>query len=111
MEKFSGYGQYQLELEMAQAARASGNEGKARVCARRAAGIIVGEYFKQRGIGLSDPSAYARLKYLISLPDIPAEIRQVVEHFLVRVDTDQNLPISADLIAEAGWLESKLLNH
>ena len=111
MEKFSGYSQYQLELEMARAARATGNEGKARVCARRAAGIIVGEYLKQLAIFVPDPSAYTRLKYLSSLPEISAEIRQVVEHFLVRVDTDQNLPIPADLIADAGWLENKLLNQ
>jgi hypothetical protein len=111
MEKFPGYSQYQLELEMAQASRATGNEGKARVCARRAAGIIAGEYLIRLGIHLSDQSAYARLQYLASLAEIPGEIRQVIEHFLVRVYSDQNLPIPADLIAEAGWLESKLLNQ
>ena len=35
----------QAELEKAQQARARGNEGQARVCARRAAGIAAREYF------------------------------------------------------------------
>ena len=34
----------QKEFERAQIARASGNEGQARVCARRAAGIAIREY-------------------------------------------------------------------
>jgi hypothetical protein len=109
MEKFPGYARYQLELKMARAARASGNEGKARVCARRAAGIVVGEYLKQNGYPISDPSAYALLKYLCSLPEIPGEIRQVADHFLLRVDKDQNLPIPVDLVAEVAWLENKLI--
>jgi len=111
MNQFPGYDQYQLELQMARSARAAGNEGKARVCARRAAGIVAGEYLKQRGFPVSDPSAYTRLKYLHSLPDISEEIRQVTAHFLLRVNEDQYLPLPVDLVAEASWLEKQLLFH
>ena len=110
MDNFSGRNQYLMELQMARSARAAGNEGKARVCARRAAGIMVGEYLNQRGYQISDPSAYARLRYLLSLPDISEDIRQVTEHFLMRVNIDQNLPLPVDLVAEAVWLEGKLLS-
>jgi len=39
-----------VERKLAQAhkARAAGNEGQARVCARRAAGIAVREWYKRR---------------------------------------------------------------
>ncbi|MBM2849365.1 MAG: hypothetical protein HW418_2307 [Anaerolineales bacterium] len=39
-----------VERELAQAhkARAAGNEGQARVCARRAAGIALREWYKRR---------------------------------------------------------------
>ena len=39
---------YKAEMQNAEAARRSGNEGKARVCARRAAGAVIGEYLIQR---------------------------------------------------------------
>ena len=35
---------YDQEINRAEKARQDGNEGMARVCARRAAGIVVGEY-------------------------------------------------------------------
>ena len=38
------------ELKMAEAARLSGNEGRSRVCARRAAGHIAGEYIHRKGL-------------------------------------------------------------
>lgn len=108
-DQFPELHRYQTEIEMALAARASGNEGKARVCARRAAGIIVGEYLKRQGVQISDPSAYNRLRTLLALRDLPADIRTVLEHMLIRVTPDQQLPIDADLIAEAQWLKTRLL--
>ncbi len=99
------------ELRQAEAARASGNEGKARVCARRAAGLAVEEYLRRQGVMLDPGSAYAYLRYLAELPDIPPGMRLVAEHFLERVTADHNLPTNADLIAEARWLISKLLTE
>lgn len=101
--------QFQRELDTAMAARASGNEGRARVCARRAAGFVAGEYFARRGISPIKPSAYDRLRELRNLADIPDDVRVVVDHLLLRVDKDQQLPIPVDLIEEARWLKSRLL--
>ena len=95
---------------MAKAARTSGNEGRARVCARRAAGIVIGEYFKRRGISPIKPSAYDRLRTIRTLEDIPGDIIQVVDHFLLRVDPSQQLPFHIDLIEDARWLNSRLLD-
>ena len=102
--------QFHKELEIAELARISGNEGRARVCARRAAGIVLGEYFKRRGVSPIKPSAYDRLRTLRELSDVPSNVIQVVDHFLLRVDTDKQLPISVDLIEDARWLKSKLID-
>jgi len=97
------------ELDQALAARKVGNEGRARVCARRAVGILIGEYLSQKGItGYSD-SALDRIKFLVDAPGISQEIRDVAGYFLVRVEPDHSLPIDVDLISEAHWLEIKLL--
>jgi hypothetical protein len=100
---------FQKELDMAEAARAAGNEGRARVCARRAAGIVIGEFFNQRGIS-SKPGTYERLRTLSTLPEAPVDVIQVVDHFLLRVNPDQQLPIPVDLVEEARWLKSRLLD-
>jgi hypothetical protein len=99
------------ELRQAEAARAAGNEGMARVCARRAAGIAAGEYLRRHGLSLSNPSAYARLKFLTQLPQTPPVVQEVINHFLLRINPDRSLPIQADLIAEARWLANELLTR
>ncbi len=108
-DQFPEYHRYLEEIRMAFAARASGNEGRARVCARRAAGVVAGEFLKRRGVQTADPSAYNRLRMLLTLRDIPEDVRRIVEHLLIRVTPEQQLPINADLIAEAQWLKDRLL--
>jgi hypothetical protein len=51
---------------MAVEVRARGNEGQARVCARRAAGAVLREYFQRRGLPVRSPSAYDLWNYWIS---------------------------------------------
>jgi hypothetical protein len=98
------------EITQAEAARAAGNEGKARVCARRAAGIVIGEYLERSGNPLLNASAYDRLRYLQNSSNLPEPVREIISHFLVRIDTDHNLPVDADLITEAKWLAETLLH-
>lgn len=100
---------FENEIQQAQAARTAGNEGMARVCARRAAGIVIGEYLKRQGDKIFNPSAYERLRYLLSQPDISPQVRDIAEHFLVRVTPNHTLPIDADLIADAHWLQKLLI--
>ena len=110
MDEFPQYRRYILEIDSAEAARGQGNEGKARVCARRAVGILIGEYFRRRGYTLTSISAYDRLRLLSQYNGTPVEIREIVDHFLIRVDEDQKLPINADLIEDARRLKTLLLN-
>lgn len=99
------------ELDMAEEARLSGNEGRARVCARRAAGYIIGEYLSRSGSLLTTESALERLRYLYSSPEIDSHQREIIEHFLIHTTPDHKLPVDADLIAEVNLLARQLLGE
>ena len=106
---------YEAEIQQAEQARLMGNEGMARVCARRAAGALVGEYFKRQGVRLGidqdSTSADDRLRYLSKLPGISPQVAQAADLLLRRVTEEYNLPVEADLIAEARWLRQELLGE
>lgn len=89
------------ELFCAENARLTGNEGKARVCARRAAGIAVRAYFKAIGIAFSDPSAYALLSRLLQLETTPKPVKEITSRLLIRVNPNYSLPAGYDLIEDA----------
>lgn len=99
----------QAEFERAAQARARGNEGQARVCARRAAGIAIREYFTRSGKRVPSASAYDLLHLLKQDARLPAELQPVVEHLILRVTEEFKLPVHADLIAEARTLCDWLL--
>lgn len=99
------------ELHLAETARQAGNEGKARVCARRAAGHIAGEYLQRRGAPSRSTSAISRLQVLITLPDLEPQVRETAGHFLLRINPDHQLPVEVDLISEARWLAQSLLGE
>ena len=102
--------QIKVEFERAIQARAKGNEGQARVCARRAAGIAIREYLTRRGIQISSTSAYDLLNLLKEDSLLPSDLKLVADHLTVRVTEEFKLPVEADLIAEAQVLCDWLLN-
>lgn len=110
MENSTWYSHYTVEIEHGRSARAAGNEGMARVCARRAVGWVLGEYFRRHGFEFSDPSAYEKVNYLLQLEGVPADVKEVAAHFNLRITPEHQLPVEADLLAEAEWLKSKLLD-
>ena len=99
------------EIEMAQAARAGGNEGKARVCARRAVGWVIREYYFREGILVESGSAYDYLRSLQQSEKISPEAKKITGNFLTRISPEGELPIDADLISEAYWLKDYLLGN
>lgn len=99
------------ELIQAEEARQTGNEGRARVCARRAAGYIIGEYGYRENIQFPSGSVYIRIKYLADQPDITPHAREILKHMAIRTKPDHTLPIEADLIAEVGELAMELLGE
>lgn len=103
--------QTEEELKLAEVARKVGNEGKARVCARRAAGYIADEYLLRQGIQLQTNSALSRIRYLISLPDLSPQTKSTLEHFLIHTTPEHNLPIEADLIEDVHQIARELLGE
>ena len=101
--------QIQAEFEKAEEARARGNEGQARVCARRAAGLAVRQYLTRRGIRVLSTSAYDLLNALKNEPNISPDLKQIADHLTLRVTEDFKLPVDVDLIAEARTFCEELL--
>jgi hypothetical protein len=89
------------EIAMARKARSEGNEGRARVCSRRASGFAVREYLLQHhhletGLTLSAllTDVSVRLK-------VPSECTMYLDHMILRVNEDYQLPDGIDLIEDA----------
>jgi hypothetical protein len=102
---------YQHELGHAEQARSKGNEGMARVCARRAAGIVIGEYLSRHGYSTTTHSAYERVKLLCSLPEVNQGTKDIAGHFLLKVSKDHGFSEDIDLIDDVRILEKTLLAH
>jgi len=101
--------QLQTEFERAEAARAHGNDGQARVCARRAAGIAIREYYARRGQTVRTPSAYDLLQLLAEEPQLSPDLKQAATYLTLRVTEEFKLPVDVDLLAEAHKLCDGLL--
>jgi HEPN domain-containing protein len=99
------------ELERAEQARARKNEGQARVCARRAAGIAIREYLTRQGKRPPSTSAYDLLNLLKQDPRLSPDLRRIADHLTLRVTEQFNLPVNADLIAEARKFCEELLEN
>ena len=96
------------EFDKAEQARALGNEGQARVCARRAAGIAAREYFARLGEPIRTSSAYDLLHLLADDARLSSETRQSAGYLTLRVDEEFKLPVNVDLIDEANRLVNAL---
>ena len=99
------------EFERAEQARRRGNEGQARVCARRAAGIAIREYLTRRGIRPPSASAYDLLNLLKDDSSLSPNLKLIVDHLTLRVTEEFKLPIDADLVAEAKIFCQELLSE
>ena len=99
------------ELELAENARRDGNEGRARVCARRAAGHVAGEYLQRQDIAIGTDSALERLRYLEAYAELSPDEMEIIQHFLIRITPEHKLPIDADLILDVHVLTRKLLGE
>jgi hypothetical protein len=97
------------ELDKANQARACGNEGQARVCARRAAGIAIREYLTRNGIRPPSPSAVDLLNLIKDDPHLSPDLKLIADHLTLRVTEEFKLPIQADLVAEARTFCDELL--
>lgn len=98
------------EFKRAEQARAKNNEGQARVCARRAAGIAIREYLARKGIRPLSTSSYDLLNLIKDDPLLASDLKLIVDHLTLRVTEEFKLPVDADLVAEARKLCDGLID-
>lgn len=92
----------QEEILLAKQSREEGNEGRARVCARRAAGTAAGQFLIGKGVGNSQDNAVQSLIRLSAIDSLPDRVQIAARWLVMRVDESSNLPQEVDLIQEAG---------
>jgi len=102
---------YTSEIQRGEQARAEGNEGMARVCARRAAGEVIREYFQRQNLAQSKPSALNALKILSQSDQVSPRVREISTHFVWQITTEHILPGDVDLLVEVRWLAKELLGE
>lgn len=99
------YPEIHAELERAEAARTAGNEGRARVCARRAAGMAARIFltrYEDTAQGESHiSSTYEALQTLATFPGLAPNLKQAAVHLTLRVSGEFHLPPGIDLIDDA----------
>jgi hypothetical protein len=103
------HSQFEVELQNARRARDRGNEGQARVCARRAAGIVAGEFLLRLGRGRHSRSALVMLSQLQGEGSLPEGSKPLIDHLLQPVNLDFKLPPGVDLIRDAQRLRELLV--
>lgn len=89
------------ELALAHQARREGKEGKARVCARRAAGWAVSAYYERRTGKKAPGSALSLLNWLQLDESVAEEIRSRAMRLTVRVTPSHDLPFDEDPLEDA----------
>ena len=94
--------QIKEEILLAKQSRQEGNEGRARVCARRAAGAAVQKYLIKKGISQKQENAIQSLLIFKQSESLPVGVQEAVNWLVERVNEDHNLPSEIDLIHEAG---------
>jgi hypothetical protein len=90
----------EAELEKGLQARLAGNEGRARVCARRAAGIAARDFLARKDVQVKG-NAYEVLKTLEAFPGLSSDLQSAASHLTMRVSEEFTLPAGIDLILEA----------
>jgi len=97
------------ELALSSRFRAEGRLGRARVCARRAAGWAIAHYYR-RARGTPMPSsALVLLRLYRDDPAVPVGLRQAAARLIVPVGEDFRLPHDEDSTEDARRLVEHLL--
>ncbi|NOR90874.1 MAG: hypothetical protein GQ524_11555 [Anaerolineales bacterium] len=97
------------ELEDANRARIDGNEGRARVCARRAAGWAVSFTRSVNEKRKIEANAYEMLQWLSQQADAPDAVRSAATRLTAHVSLDHTLPFPEDPLEDARMIVEALL--
>jgi len=89
------------ELENARSARNAGNEGRARVCARRAAGFAIAWMRNSNGKQVNENDSLNLLRSIETDEVVPAEVRDACKRLTAKVTADFRYPFPTDPIDDA----------
>lgn len=90
------------ELAAGRAAQAEGNAGRARACARRAAGLSLKAWYQRRQPAAGwGGDALAQLRRLQAEPAVPEAVRAAATRLTTKVDHDHQLPFDDDPLEDA----------
>ncbi|MEJ2561957.1 MAG: hypothetical protein P8Z42_04630 [Anaerolineales bacterium] len=99
------------EMDLAEESRRQGREGRARVCARRAAGMAVA-VFQERKTGVRPQANFYRLlRWFQQADDVPDRLKQAAARLTTRVRSDYSLPHPDDPLQDARTLIEALLSE
>jgi hypothetical protein len=92
------------ELIAAENARATGNEARARVCSRRAAGLAIQAYYATMDPVSIETSAIDNIKRFQSDPKSNPELVNITNLLLTRVEKDYSFPSHEDVLVKTRQL-------
>lgn len=97
--------QFQTEIRNAIQARDQGLDGRSRVCARRAAGLLAKIWLDANFPGQSSPNLLTCLNLLADHTLLHPDLLKLVSHFTTSVDTAYQLPAHIDLLSDLDKLQ------
>ena len=102
------------ELERGIKAEAAGNDGMARVCARRAAGWAANAYLERKGLDIPAISGFEILLYLMESDLVSGENRERMKWLTRSLEKNESegesyWPLNINLLEEAEKLAKDLL--
>lgn len=92
------------ELDRARAAISEGNDGKARVCARRAAGIALAAHYRSRGGGEWSGDAQTLLVRAAADDTLSSGVREAAVRLTTHVTQRDSRPFSTDPVSDANTI-------
>jgi len=99
-----------VELTRARRAMEEGNNGMARVCARRACGISISFWLEDNPRQGYGESAMNQLRSIQSDDTIPKEVKDAAERLTTHVTNQSDSPFTDHPIADAKILTNHFLN-
>jgi len=80
--------QLRKEFSTGRQALSLGNDGMARVCARRAAGVAISFWLWESGRTGWGVDAMSQLRHLLNEPSFPSEVRTAATHLAAKVNSE-----------------------
>ncbi len=99
------------ELTAAEAAQHNGNDGKARVCVRRAVARATEAWIARLSFPRWHGDAMAHLRHIQQNASFPLPIRQAAERLSTSVTRQHATPFTTDPVADAKLIITHLGSH